>query len=56
MKIFAELVSNYKINKAKVESHSQGNIFGMVKVLAKLNNLLKTCNTNNKNFYTIRTL
>ena len=56
MKIFAELVSNYKINKAKVEAHSQGNIFGMVKVLAKLNNLLKTCNTNNKNFYTIRTL
>ena len=56
MKIFAELVSNYKINKAKVENHAQGNIFGMVKVLAKLNNLLKKCNTKDKNFYTIRSL
>lgn len=56
MKIFAELVSNYKINKAKVETHAQGNIFGMVKVLAKLNNLLKKCNKNDKNFYTIRSL
>lgn len=56
MKIFAELVSNYKINKAKVENNAQGNIFGMIKVLAKLNNLFKKCNTKNKNFFTIRSL
>lgn len=56
LKTFATLVSNYKINKAKVENNAEGNIFGMVKVLAKINNLLKRQNKNNKNFYTIRTL
>ena len=56
LKVFATLVSNYKINKAKVQNNSKGNIFAMARVLAKVNRLLNYLNTDNKNFYTIRTL
>lgn len=56
LKTLATLISNYKINKAKVKNHAQGNIFAMIKVLAKVNKLLKELNTTTCNFYTIRTL
>lgn len=56
LKVFATLVSNYKINKAKVQNNSKGNIFAMTRVLAKINNLINYINTDNKNFYTVRTL
>lgn len=56
LKTFCTLINNYKINKAKVESQAEGNIFGMIKVLAKINNLLKSTNRSNKNFYTVRSL
>jgi hypothetical protein len=49
-------VSNYKINKEKVKNNAKGNIFAMKRVLAKANRLLNYLNTDNKNFYTIRTL
>ena len=56
LKVFATLVSNYKINKAKVQNNSKGNIFAMRRVLAKINNLINYLNTDRKNFYTVRTL
>lgn len=56
LKIFATLVSNYKINKAKVQNNAKGNIFAMKRVLAKANRLLNRLNIDNKNFYTVRTL
>lgn len=56
LKTFATLVSNYKINKAKVENNAKGNLFGMIKVIAKINKLLKSVNKSNKNFFTIRSL
>jgi hypothetical protein len=56
LKVFATLVSNYKINKAKVQNNSKGNIFAMRRVLAKINNLINYLNTDQKNFYTVRTL
>ena len=56
LKIVITLVSNYKINKAKVQNNSQGNLFGMIRFIAKIQNLLNTINTDNKNFYTVRTL
>lgn len=56
LKVFATLISNYKINKAKVQNNSKGNIFAMKRVLAKANKLLNSLNTDNKNFYTVRTL
>lgn len=56
LKVFSVLVSNYKINKEKVKNNAKGNIFAMKRVLAKANRLLNYLNTDNKNFYTIRTL
>lgn len=56
LKLLATLVSNYKINKAKVENNAQGNLFGMIRFLSKVNKLLNQINTDNKNFYTVRTL
>lgn len=56
LKTFAVLVSNYKINKWKVQNNASGNIFAMKRVLAKLNNLIKHINRGEHNFYTIRTL
>lgn len=55
-KVLATLISNYKTNKAKVEAHAQGNLFAMIKVIAKLNNLFGFVNKTSRNFYTIRTL
>lgn len=56
LKIVITLVSNYKINKEKVKNNAQGNLFGMVRFIAKINNFLQTVDTTNKNFYTVRTL
>lgn len=56
LKIVGTLVSNYQINKAKVQNNAKGNLFGMVRFLAKVNKLLQEINTDNKNFYTVRTL
>lgn len=56
LKIVITLVSNYKINKEKVKNNSQGNLWGMIRFLAKVNNLLQSINLDNKNFYTVRTL
>lgn len=56
LKLVITLVSNYKINKAKVEENAQGNIWGMIRFLAKVKKLLQKIDTDNKNFYTVRTL
>ena len=56
LKLVITLVSNYKINKAKVQENAQGNIWGMIRFLAKVSNLLQKIDTDNKNFYTVRTL
>ena len=56
LKLVTTLMSNYKINKKKVQENAQGNIFGMIRFLAKVNNLMLKLNKNNKNFFTVRTL
>ena len=56
LKIIITLVSNYKINKAKVQNNSKGNLFGMIRFIAKVANLAQSINLDTKNFYTVRTL
>ena len=56
LKIVATLISNYKINKAKVQNNAQGNLFGMIRFIAKTKNLLQKLDKSDKNFYTVRTL
>lgn len=56
LKIFGTLISNYKINKAKEKANSEGNIFSIIKFLAKANNLLQSIKKTEMNFYTVRTL
>ena len=56
LKIVTTLISNYKINKAKVENNSRGNLLGMCRFLAKTANLNNKVNIDTKNFYTVRTL
>ena len=56
LKIIITLVSNYKINKAKVQNNSKGNLFGMIRFIAKVANLVQSINLDTKNFYTVRTL
>lgn len=56
LQILVVLISNYKINKEKVKNHAQGNLWGLARIIANLNKLDKKCNTNNVNFYTVRTL
>lgn len=56
LKVILKLIRNYKINKAKVESNSSGNLLGMVKVIAAINKLFKKANKSKTNFYTVRSL
>lgn len=56
LQILVVLISNYKINKEKVKNHAQGSLWGLARIIANLNKLDKKCNTNNVNFYTVRTL
>lgn len=56
LKVILKLIRNYKINKAKVEANSSGNLLGMVKVIAAINKLFKKANKSKTNFYTVRSL
>lgn len=56
LKVILKLISNYKINKAKVEANASGNLLGMIKVIAAINKLFKKAHKSKTNFYTVRSL